>query len=79
MGGTALFDATDDGITALSPILGRFAPIAEFIETDAAPEILPHLRRAKSAGQPLDSAPSSRPWRAKPSASSSKESVCRSR
>ena len=49
------FDATDDGITALSPILGRFPPLAEFIETDAAPEILPHLRRAESAGQPLDS------------------------
>jgi hypothetical protein len=37
----------------LLPILARFPPFAEFIETDAAPEIL-QLRRAGSVGRPLE-------------------------
>jgi hypothetical protein len=49
------FDATDGGIVALLPIVGRFPPLPEFIETNAASEIHPRLYRAEDVGQPLDS------------------------
>jgi putative transposase len=43
----------EDGITTLSPILDRFPRFAEFIATEADPEMLERLRRAERIGRPL--------------------------
>ena len=49
----AHLSGTDDGITALSPILERFPRFAEFIETEPDPAVLARLRCAESIGRPL--------------------------
>ena len=49
----AHLSATDDGITALWPILERFPRFAEFIETEPDPAVLARLRCAESIGRPL--------------------------
>lgn len=43
----------DDGMTALRPILDRFPDFAEFIEVEAAPDVIGRLRRAETIGRPL--------------------------
>jgi putative transposase len=75
----AYLPATDDGITILSPVLSRFPRFADFIATAVDPEMLARLRRAERVGRPQGATPSSRIWRAIPRASSSPESVDRSR
>lgn len=60
-------------------MLGSFPPFAKFIETDAAPEILPHLRRAERVGRPLDSDAFNETLEDETERGSSKESMGRSR
>jgi putative transposase len=49
----ALLAGRPDGVTSLAPLLDRFAPFADFIATEPAPELVDQLRRAETIGRPL--------------------------